>query len=775
MTNRRPLWLAIALTLAVLGCCASVLGAHAVAKNDAAASRHLFQASSSDIATTLRLDIQHEQDLVLSTGAYFVSFPGATQGDFQRWMSSLDAFQRYPELSGVAEVVIVPRSQLSAYEASAIAHPAGPLGPGKTFQVIPSGSRPYYCFARVEVARGGHSTEPAGLDFCDTPLGPLFLKARDDGEGAYVPYGSGASELFVVGMPVYSTGVAPSTVAQRRADFLGWTGTELRPHVLLATAMAGHANMAVTFRYRTSAMMASFEDGRLPRGATSEVVSFHNGWSVETFASVSGTSLTANANALALLLSGAALSVLLGLLIFVLGTGRSRALGLVSERTNELQHLALHDVLTGLPNRALILDRVEQMIARARRDNTEVALLFLDLDNFKDINDTLGHSMGDQLLIEVGNRLTRTLRGGDTVGRLGGDEFVVLAEGPSLAPGAEALAERILDVMRSPFELPGSDVPLVISASIGIAEGVRSAGEELLRDADIAMYRAKSVGKQRAVMFLPSMQEAIVDKRMLAIDLHSALENDEFFLLYQPIVELDSGIVTGVEALLRWRHPERGVIQPDQFIPALESSGLIVPTGLWVLQEACRQGATWLAAGTRLTMSINVSAKQLERDRIVDDVLRTLDETGFDPSLLILELTETTLMLDVEVTVERLKLLKALGVRIAIDDFGTGYSSLAYLRQFPIDIIKIDRTFVSGVVDTAEAATLVHTLVQLGKALGLGIIAEGVETDAQRRKLISEDTDSAQGFLFARPLTIEDLGTLLANESNRPGIHSTAD
>jgi ammonium transporter, Amt family len=304
---------------------------------------------------------------------------------------------------------------------------------------------------------------------------------------------------------------------------------------------------------------------------------------------------------------------------------------------------------------------------------------------------------------------------------------------------------------------------------------VRSAGEDLLRDADIAMYRAKSVGKQRAVMFLPSMQEAIVDKRMLAIDLHSALENDEFFLLYQPIVELDSGIVTGVEALLRWNHPERGVIQPDQFIPALESSGLIVPVGLWVLQEACRQGATWLAAGTRLTMSVNVSAKQLERDRIVDDVLRTLDETGFDPALLILELTETTLMLDVDVTVERLKLLKTLGVRIAIDDFGTGYSSLAYLRQFPIDIIKIDRTFVSGVVDTAEAATLVHTLVQLGKALGLGIIAEGVETDAQRRKLMSEDTDSAQGFLFARPLSIEDLGALLAKESTRPELHPSAD
>jgi diguanylate cyclase (GGDEF)-like protein len=766
MRSRRSLWFAGAVILVVLGSAASVFGAHNVARNDAAASRRLFQASSADIVSTLRLDILHEQDLVVSTGSFFVSFPGATQSDFQRWMSSLQAFQRYPELFGVAEVVIVPRSQLSAYETTA----AGARG---TFQVIPSGSRTYYCFARVQAARAV-LTEPAGLDYCDTPLGPLFIKARDSGKGAYVPYGSGASELLVVGTPVYSTGAMPSTPAARRADFLGWTGTELMPQVLLSSAMSGHPHMAVIFRYRSASVLAaSFRSGTAPKSAATHSVSFHNGWSVETLAVVSGDSITGDSASLALLLSGIAFSLLLGALIFALGTGRSRALGLVSVRTNELQHLALHDALTGLPNRALILDRVDQMIARARRDNTEVALLFLDLDNFKDINDTLGHSAGDQLLIEVGNRLTRTLRGGDTVGRLGGDEFVVLAEGPSLAPGAEALAERLLEVMKSPFELPGHDVPLVVSASIGIAEGVRSAAEELLRDADIAMYRAKSVGKQRAVLFLPSMQEAILGKRTLAIDLHGALEKNEFFLLYQPIVELDTGVVTGVEALLRWRHPERGVMLPDTFIPALESSGLIVPVGLWVLEEACRQGAAWHTNGMRLTMSVNVSAKQLERNRIVDDVMSALDGSGFDPSLLILELTETTLMLDVEVTVERLKLLKALGVRIAIDDFGTGYSSLAYLRQFPIDIIKIDRSFVSSVVDTVEAATLVHTLVQLGKALGLGIIAEGVETDEQRRKLISEDTHSAQGFLFARPLSLEDVTVMLNGQIDQSGLHST--
>jgi hypothetical protein len=271
--------LTVGVFLVVLGCAASVFGAHNVAQNDAAASRHLFQASSSDVISTLKLDILHEQDLVVSTGSFFDSFPRATQPDFRRWMSSLDAFQRYPELSGVAEVVIVPKRQLHAYELSTMANPPAPLAPNGTFQVIPSGSRPYYCFARVEVARGV-STEPAGLDFCKTPLGPLFLRARDTGRGAYLPFGSGTNELFVVGTPVYSTGAVPRTLTARRLDFLGWTGTELKPHVLLDSALSGHPGMAVIFRYRSASMLASFRGGKAPKDAASDSVSIHNGWSV---------------------------------------------------------------------------------------------------------------------------------------------------------------------------------------------------------------------------------------------------------------------------------------------------------------------------------------------------------------------------------------------------------------------------------------------------------------------------------------------------------------
>jgi diguanylate cyclase (GGDEF)-like protein len=467
------------------------------------------------------------------------------------------------------------------------------------------------------------------------------------------------------------------------------------------------------------------------------------------------------------------LSLSLGALIFVLGTSRSRALALVEERTREIHHLALHDALTELPNRVLILDRIDQMLARSRREHTPVAVLFLDLDNFKAVNDTLGHAAGDQLLADVAARLTGAIRQEDTVGRLGGDEFVVLAEGASLAAGAEMVAERILDVLATPFEIAGSDTPLTVTASIGIAEGRRATPDELLRDADIALYQAKAAGKKCAVIFAPAMQEAVDDNRQIETDLNAALQDDQFFLLYQPTFDLSSGAFTGVEALLRWRHSTRGVILPDDFIPALEASGLIVAVGRWVLEEACDQGAAWQRQGHNVTVSINVSAKQLDRDQIITDVGNALTHSGFDPSLCVLELTETTLMHNLDDTVSRLSLLKALGVRIAIDDFGTGYSSLAYLRQFPIDVLKIDQSFVAGITDTSEAVAIVRAMVQLGRALGLETVAEGVENDGQRVQLAAENVDAAQGFLFARPLDVEAVSRLLDDSAHNPAALSS--
>jgi len=767
MKQGQARWLAAAAVLILVGCFASVYSGDQVAANDARSSRQLAAISSSDIASNLKLAIQHEQDLVVTTSAFFVRFPEANQAQFRLWMASLRAFQRYPELSGIAEVVIVPQSQLHQFESRALMDPTGTLAPNGSFGLSPAGSRSYYCLAKVEMTRIGQVKEPAGLDFCDSPLGPLFLKARDSGRGAYFPFGTGKAEEFVVGTPIYSTGTVPPSIQLRRASFVGWTGTLTLPNVLLTTALEGHPHTSVSFTYSTGAAAVTFQAGRAPRDATPIYTNLHNGWRIQTLVAVDGGAILGNGNALALLLCGVTLSLLLGALIYLLGTSRSRALGLVQERTTELEHLALHDALTGLPNRVLIQDRVSQMNARARRDHTNVALLFLDLDNFKEINDTLGHNAGDQLLLEVGNRLSNILREGDTVGRLGGDEFVVLAEAASLIPGAESLAGRILQVLSSPFAIPGSDTPLTVSASIGIAEGSRVEAQDLLRDADIAMYHAKERGKRQAVVFLPSMQEALADQRSLNRDLEHALENGEYFLVYQPIIHLNSGSVTGVEALLRWRHPVRGVVSPDQIIPALESNGLIMSVGGWVIQEACRKSAELKRHGLDLSMSVNLSARQLESDRVITDVKSAIELNDLDPAMLVLELTESALMRDMDATVERLRSLKSLGVRLAIDDFGTGYSSLSYLSQFPIDILKIDQSFVSGVADDSEAAALVHTLVELGRALGIVTVAEGIETEIQLELLIRDGTDLGQGFFFSRPLEASQLELFLGNLSSR--------
>jgi EAL domain-containing protein (putative c-di-GMP-specific phosphodiesterase class I) len=338
----------------------------------------------------------------------------------------------------------------------------------------------------------------------------------------------------------------------------------------------------------------------------------------------------------------------------------------------------------------------------------------------------------------------------------------MLTEGSLPARSAEAVAERILAAFEPPFLISGSDIPLTVTVSVGIATGDRETPEELLRDADIALYRAKGAGKNRAEVFTRSMLEYVDDHRTLDVDLHTALSANQFFLVYQPTFSLATGAFTGVEALLRWRHPTRGVVQPDNFIPALEASGLIVPVGRWVLQEACQQGAKWHSEGHQFSVSVNVAAKQLQRDRIIDDVYGALSGSGFTAEKLVLELTESALMHDVAITVTRLELLKAIGVRLAIDDFGTGFSSLAQLKRFPIDILKIDRSFISDAAETYKSAAIVQTFVQLGKALGLEIVAEGIETDDQRVRLASANVDTGQGFLFARPLGVEGVDRMLA-------------
>ena len=433
-----------------------------------------------------------------------------------------------------------------------------------------------------------------------------------------------------------------------------------------------------------------------------------------------------------------------------------------------LAHRALHDPLTGLANRQLILDRAEQMILRARRSFDPIAAFFIDLDNFKDANDSLGHEAGDRLLQAVGRRFESILRASDTVGRLGGDEFVILAEGLTLAQGPEPVAERIREVLREPFSIEGFEgIQISVTASIGIAMGDRSTAQELLRDADIALYRCKAAGRDRAVLFEPAMQAAVAGRLELRSDLDSALANDQFFLLYQPIVELESTDIRGVEALIRWQHPTRGVIPPNDFIPILEDCGLIVDVGRWVLATACAQAGRWRDLGYRSSMSVNVSMRQLESDSLVDDVRRALTANGLDPGSLVIEVTETALMKDADSTVSRLRQLKQLGVKIAIDDFGTGYSSLAYLRQFPVDVLKIDRAFVSTMDGSEDSLALIRTMVELGRSLGLLTLAEGIEDEHQLECLRSNNCHSGQGFMFSKPVEPAMVEALMAHTARK--------
>jgi diguanylate cyclase (GGDEF)-like protein len=439
---------------------------------------------------------------------------------------------------------------------------------------------------------------------------------------------------------------------------------------------------------------------------------------------------------------------------------RQRAHEELTSREKELVFLATHDALTGLPNRTLILDRIEQTLRRARSQQEPVAALFVDLDNFKAINDSLGHGVGDELLCAVAERLEGVIRDTDALGRMGGDEFVVVAEGLSLAAGPELIAERLLEAFKEPFALGDEDETLVhAKASIGIATGVRDSAEELLRDADIAMYRSKWGGKGRYLLFESGMEDEVQSRLETEMDLQVALDNEEFFLVYQPTFDLQTMTPTGVEALIRWRRPGRGVAEPEEFIPLLEETKMIVEVGAWVLKEACSQAAEWQQEGRPLGLSVNVSALQLDTDELIDHVTEALGDSGLAPESLTIEITETTLMSNAEETARRLGELKRLGVRIAVDDFGTGYSSLGHLRQFPVDVLKIDRSFVSQLADGGEGEILLHTLLQLGKALEIETTAEGIERPQDLSLIRDKDCDNGQGFLFTRPLSAQDAGS----------------
>jgi diguanylate cyclase (GGDEF)-like protein/PAS domain S-box-containing protein len=452
----------------------------------------------------------------------------------------------------------------------------------------------------------------------------------------------------------------------------------------------------------------------------------------------------------------------------------------------QLQHNAFHDALTGLANRALFADRLEHALARTDRGASAVAVLFVDLDDFKAVNDGSGHTAGDALLAAVADRLRRALRPGDTIARLGGDEFAVLIEDATDPGQVQAAADRLLVALAEPFPAIGDSAEEVrISASVGIATGAAGQHDaaELLRHADVAMYAAKEAGKGRSAAFAPDMDSSIIGQLRLKAELARAVENNEFAVYYQPTVELETGRLAGVEALVRWMHPDRGLVPPLEFIPVAEQTGLIVPIGRYVLREACRQMAAWHAAyptNPPLTVAVNLSARELDEPGLVNSVRDALADAQLDPAYLTLEITESLLLVDLPRTVAKLLELRALGVRLAVDDFGTGYSSLAYLENLPVDILKIDKSFVDRIGATPadqmsedgsppQQPVMVSAISQLGHALRLQLVAEGIEQAEQVSTLRGLACQYGQGFYFARPLPPEALGAVLHRQADEPG------
>ncbi|MDE3204601.1 MAG: EAL domain-containing protein [Acidobacteriota bacterium] len=429
----------------------------------------------------------------------------------------------------------------------------------------------------------------------------------------------------------------------------------------------------------------------------------------------------------------------------------------------ELRRQAFHDSLTSLANRQLFADRLAHALTRSERTGSQLVVLFCDLDEFKNVNDSLGHSAGDQVLVEIARRAKDALRSSDTIARLGGDEFAILLEDTDLAV-AHGIATKLLDTIARPMTVDGNEI--TIRASIGLAgnDGSATTNEDLLRNADVAMYLAKDRGKGTTAVYQPQLHAAALERLQVRAELQRAIRNDELVLHYQPTVELRSGQVSGFEALVRWSHPARGLLGPGEFIPVAEQSGLIHPLGSWVLRQACEAAARMFPkapAGRRLTMSVNVATPQLGRRDFVDEVMSVLSDSGLPPAQLTLEITESALLRDLDLIVHRLEALRGAGVRISIDDFGTGYSSLAYLRNLPVDILKVDKAFVDRLTTDSKDAALTSAILAMSSSLNLATVAEGVEDSSQAKWLSDARCQYGQGYLWSRPVPFDQAQELL--------------
>jgi diguanylate cyclase (GGDEF)-like protein len=775
----------VAALCVVLGAIASVLGARAVARNDTSSTRTTFEQSSRAIATTVKLAIQRQEELTVAASTYFAANPKATPAEFGRWVTWARTQHRYPELDALGLLPAPPLpGKASAASGKASATPATNASGASSNASDASNS--------ASGVSGKASATPTKASTPPIHVSPAQLLSRDTGLSIYRQISAGHRRALAIQTPVYRGNVTPHTVFGRTAASVGWLRTVLVPGAMLGRVLTGHPGYALAVSYRYGASNLVYSSGVPRSGAESATSDLHDGWTVTSFGPAPAASVFSDTKALAVLIGGILLSVLLGLIVDVLGAARVQAPAPAPAETSaaaaEIEtepdppagggaphDRYLYEPLTGLPNRELTLDRAGRMVARTGRDSGMLAgALFVDIDQLREVNEKLGQEAGNQLLKIVGERLEDVVRTGDTVGRLDGDEFVVLVESAARGVRLDSLAQRMIEALHKPIELDDFGPSFVLTASIGVAFGRYATPDDLLRDAHVALASAKAAGKDRYTLFNANMRTVIEGRAVLEAELNTALSERQFFLLYQPIYDLRTRRVAGLEAQIRWQHPTQGVLAPDAFIPLAEETGLIVPVGRFMLEAACARAAAWDVAGHHAGVSVKVSAHQLDRDGFATDVQRALQQSGIEPSLLTLQIPETAVMRDLAAAAERVRELKAVGVRVAIDDFGgSGYAHHADLRQLGLDSLHVDRSSLAASEDESYRTWLLEAIMLVGRDLQLTVVATGIETHEQMATLQTIGCTMAQGALLGKAVPVDGVGGLFDVEL--PVVASVAD
>jgi diguanylate cyclase (GGDEF)-like protein len=766
-TAARPTWFRPSVGLAVLcllvGTFASVLGAHSIAHSNATQARDSFRQASAGVTSTVKLALQHEEEVLSGAGTYFAANPITTRKEFAAWTRWARTLRNHPDLQSLGLLTLVHTPELSEFEAR-LAKSDGRPGEAH-LKVGPRPSGAFHCLAVTTLSRGPAVSPRPGRDYCER--NPQLLSTRDTSFSSYTPVSVARQPALEVQTPVYRGGPAPEGLAGRRGAFVGWLRELVTPGVLLAQALHGDSALSAQLRHTTHSTNVAFTSGTHQSAAQRSTSDLPHGWSLVSFGPSVSSGVLSDHEALTLLIGGLIGSILFALLVLSLGR-EADPLAAVSARESRED---LYDALTGLPNRGLTLDRAERMLARAgRQSGVMVGALFIDIDWFKELNEKLGQERGDELLKIVAGRLENVLRAHDTVGRYGGDEFVLLVESAAQGMRLDSLARRVIEALHKPVEIDGFDSSFCITASIGVAFGRYATPQDLLRDAHMALLAAKAAGRDRYTLFNANMRSVIEGRGVLEVDLNAALQAGQFSLLYQPIRDLSTNRPVALEALIRWQHPIKGEVAPADFIPLAEECGLIVPIGRWVLEEACTRVAALNVAGYPVAAAVKISPHQLNRDGFITDVLRALQQSGLEPSRLVLEIAETTVMADADLAARRLAEIKQLGVRLAIDDFGSGYAYRSDLQRMPIDFLKVDRSSLASSEDEDYRSWLLEAILVFGRDLALTVIAKGIENQEQLSALQGMGCTMAQGFFVGEPAPGESLESLFVEPVHVPAV-----